>query len=112
MSAPAPPEVCDFTVFGGSGDLALRKLLPALYLRDREGQLPDDTRIIGVTRSGLDDDGYRALVADALTTYVAPTCSTTTRSPACWRASTTCGSTSSTTTTGTTCRPAQGPAPP
>ncbi|WP_248582906.1 glucose-6-phosphate dehydrogenase [Nocardioides sp. InS609-2] len=70
--APAHPEVCDFTVFGGSGDLALRKLLPALYLRDREGHLPDDTRIIGVTRSDLDDDGYRALVADALTTYVAP----------------------------------------
>ncbi len=70
---PAPPEVCDFTVFGGSGDLALRKLLPALYLRDREGHLPDDTRIIGVTRSDLDDEGYRALVAEALATHVAPT---------------------------------------
>jgi glucose-6-phosphate 1-dehydrogenase len=70
--APAPPEVCDFTVFGGSGDLALRKLLPALYLRDREGHLPADTRIIGVTRTGLDDDGYRALVADALGRYVGP----------------------------------------
>ncbi len=68
---PTPPDVCDFTVFGGSGDLALRKLLPALYLRDREGHLPADTRIIGVTRTDLDHDGYRALVADALATHVA-----------------------------------------
>jgi glucose-6-phosphate 1-dehydrogenase len=73
-SAPAPavPDRCDFTVFGGTGDLALRKLLPALYLRDREGHLPGDTRIVGVSRSGLDDDGYRAEVRAALATYVAP----------------------------------------
>ena len=71
---PTIPEVCDFTVFGGSGDLALRKLLPALYLRDREGHLPADTRIIGVTRTDLDDAGYRALVAEALATHVAPAC--------------------------------------
>ena len=71
-TASSLPEACDFTVFGGTGDLALRKLLPALYLRDREGHLPDDTRIIGVSRSPLDDDGYRAEVREALTTYVAP----------------------------------------
>ncbi|MCY7396158.1 MAG: bifunctional 4-hydroxy-2-oxoglutarate aldolase/2-dehydro-3-deoxy-phosphogluconate aldolase [Nocardioides sp.] len=37
--APGLP-ICDFTAFGGTGDLALRKLLPALYQREREGQLP------------------------------------------------------------------------
>lgn len=61
-SPPAPPvlpETCDFTVFGGTGDLALRKLLPALYHRDLEGQLPADTRILGVSRSDLDDAGWR-----------------------------------------------------
>jgi len=68
----ALPASCDFTVFGGTGDLAMRKLLPALYLRDREGQLPADTRVIGVSRSALDDDGYRQEVRDALTTYVDP----------------------------------------
>ncbi len=82
-TAPSLPAACDFTVFGGTGDLALRKLLPALYLRDREGHLPDDTRIIGVSRSGLDDDGYRAKVRDALTAYVAPALtSTSPRRPA------------------------------
>ena len=72
-ATPHPcPDPCDFTVFGGTGDLALRKLLPALYQRDLEGQLPDDTRILGVSRSELDDDGWRDEVRTALTTYVSP----------------------------------------
>lgn len=63
---------CDFTVFGGTGDLALRKLIPALYYREREDQLSPDTRIIGVSRTELDDHGYRALVCEALREHVAP----------------------------------------
>ena len=48
-------------VFGGTGDLALRKLLPALYHLHREQRLPDDMRILAVARSGLDCHGYREL---------------------------------------------------
>ena len=73
--SPAPnvlPDTCDFTVFGGTGDLALRKLLPALYHRDVEGQLPADYRVLGVSMSHLDDDGWRGVVREALTTYVDP----------------------------------------
>ena len=70
VTPPTVPASCDFTVFGGTGDLAAQAL-PALYLRDLEGQLPDDTRIIGVSRAELDDDGYRTAVRVALTTYVA-----------------------------------------
>ncbi|GAA3528835.1 glucose-6-phosphate dehydrogenase [Nocardioides daeguensis] len=72
MTAPdlvLPP--CDFTVFGGTGDLALRKLLPGLYEQERRGQLPAGTRIIGVSRSPLDDAGYRDLVTRALFDHVA-----------------------------------------
>ena len=98
------PTPCDFTVFGGTGDLALRKLLPALYLRDLEGQLPDDTRIIGVSRSELDDDGYRAEVRAALATYVAPDDLDDGRpSTGCSPGCTTSRSTPSTPTTGTAC---------
>jgi glucose-6-phosphate 1-dehydrogenase len=59
MSAFTTVSPCDFVVFGGTGDLAMRKLLPALYLRDRDGQLPDAFRVIAVSRAGLDDAGYR-----------------------------------------------------
>ena len=71
VSSTLPP-VCDFTVFGGTGDLALRKLLPALYHRDLEGHLPADTRIIGVSRSEIDDAGYREEVRAALLRFVDP----------------------------------------
>jgi glucose-6-phosphate 1-dehydrogenase len=66
------PEACDFTVFGGTGDLALRKLLPALYMREHEGQLPVDSRIIAVSHSELDDAAYRVEVRDALARHVTP----------------------------------------
>jgi glucose-6-phosphate 1-dehydrogenase len=55
----SPIAPCDFLVFGGTGDLAMRKLLPALYLRDRDGQLPDQTRIVSISRADLDEAGYR-----------------------------------------------------
>src|SRR5215469_13956122 len=68
---PATPvSACDFVVFGGTGDLAMRKLLPALYLRDADGQLPEDFRIIGVSRSGLGTAGYRGKAEAELRNHV------------------------------------------
>jgi glucose-6-phosphate 1-dehydrogenase len=66
MSTASPVAPCDFVVFGGTGDLTVRKLLPALYVRDRDGQLPTDTRIIAVSRAGLDTSGYRDKVRGEL----------------------------------------------
>jgi glucose-6-phosphate 1-dehydrogenase len=53
-------------IFGGTGDLAMRKLLPALYQNHREGTLPDGMRIVGVGREELERGGYLAKVRDAL----------------------------------------------
>ena len=61
-----PVASFDYVVFGATGDLSLRKLLPALYERDRDGQLPDDGRIIGVSRSPLSGAAFRDQVAEAL----------------------------------------------
>ena len=71
MSTANPVAPCDFVVFGGTGDLAVRKLLPALYLRDRDGQLPAETRIIAASRAGLDEAGYRDKVRGELGRFVA-----------------------------------------
>src|SRR5919108_6044212 len=57
-----PVPSCDFVVLGGTGDLAMRKLLPALYHRNRDGQLHPESRIIALSREPLDDEGYRATV--------------------------------------------------
>ncbi len=67
---PGPVPPADFVVFGGTGDLAARKLLPALYLRDRDGQLPPETRIIALSRAGLDEAGYRDKIRGELSRFV------------------------------------------
>jgi len=70
MAKIIPVETFDFVVFGATGDLTLRKLLPALYYRCRDGQVPEDSRIIGVARSDLDDHGYRDRAVAALKDHV------------------------------------------
>ncbi|MCX7055881.1 MAG: glucose-6-phosphate dehydrogenase [Proteobacteria bacterium] len=50
----------DLVLFGGTGDLAMRKLLPALYRRFADGNVSADARIIGVARSSLSDMEYAA----------------------------------------------------
>ncbi len=52
----------DFILFGGTGDLSIRKLIPALYFRHCEKQLPEDGRIIATGRTQMDSDGFRALL--------------------------------------------------
>ena len=63
-AAPLPPF--DLVIFGGSGDLALRKLLPALFHRYRDGQIVDGTRIVGIARDERSDAEYREQVRAAL----------------------------------------------
>ena len=52
----------DLVLFGGTGDLAWRKLMPALFQAFRHGSLPAGGRIIGVARDDLSDDAYRAFI--------------------------------------------------
>ena len=56
----------DLVIFGGTGDLAARKLLPAMFHRFVDGQIPATSRIIGIAREATDDVGYRAQMRKAL----------------------------------------------
>lgn len=67
-----PVEPFDYVVFGGTGDLAERKLLPALYHRQMEGQFSEPTRIIGASRATLSHDDYRKFATDALKEHLKP----------------------------------------
>ena len=71
VSRVIPVEPFDLVIFGGTGDLARRKILPGLYRRFLAGQVPDEARIIGAARSEMDDEGYRAFVRDAIKEFVA-----------------------------------------
>jgi len=70
MAIIVPVVVFDYVVFGATGDLTIRKLMPALYYRFRDKQIPADARIIAAARSDLSDEGYRARIATALTEHV------------------------------------------
>ncbi|MCX2721991.1 glucose-6-phosphate dehydrogenase [Roseibium salinum] len=63
-------EEFDLIVFGASGDLAHRKLLPALYHRDADGQMPPNARIICSARSDYTGDDYRKYAKAALEEHV------------------------------------------
>jgi glucose-6-phosphate 1-dehydrogenase len=52
----------DLVLFGGTGDLAWRKLMPALFQAFRHGTLPEGGRIIGIGRDDLSSEQYRALM--------------------------------------------------
>jgi glucose-6-phosphate 1-dehydrogenase len=58
-SAESRPQPGIFVIFGASGDLTGRKLMPALYNLAREGLLPDPTVIVGYARSGMTDEQFR-----------------------------------------------------
>jgi glucose-6-phosphate 1-dehydrogenase len=66
MAKFIPVEVFDLVIFGGAGDLALRKLMPALYHRDGDGQLPAGCRIISVGRSEITHDEFLRKVEESL----------------------------------------------
>lgn len=67
MSSPqfVPVSAFDLVVFGAAGDLSLRKLIPSLFHRWRDDQIPRESKIIGVSRTVMDDAGFRRLALDS-----------------------------------------------
>jgi glucose-6-phosphate 1-dehydrogenase len=66
MAQFIPAEPFDLVIFGGTGDLARRKLFPALYRRDRDRQFSDDSRIFASSRKAINREDFMQLVRDAL----------------------------------------------
>lgn len=62
LSTSTAAYTADLVVFGGTGDLSMRKLIPALYHSDRDGRLAPETRIIAMSRGGLTDADFRGKV--------------------------------------------------
>ncbi len=59
------PEPCTLVIFGATGDLTHRKLIPALYANAAAGTLPEGTRVVGFARRDKDDTGWRAELAES-----------------------------------------------
>ena len=64
-----PVHPTTLVIFGGTGDLAQRKLLPAIYNLAHEGALPEGFNLIAVSRSDMSDDEYRTMARDSITQH-------------------------------------------
>jgi glucose-6-phosphate 1-dehydrogenase len=65
-----PVDPFDLVVFGATGDLAVRKLIPAMYHRDADGQIPAGCRVIGASRRAMSDEAFQAFARKALLAHV------------------------------------------
>ena len=61
-----PVPGTSLVIFGATGDLARRKLLPALYNLAHEGALPERFNLIGVSRRDQSDDDFREFAREAI----------------------------------------------
>nr|MDQ3876888.1 glucose-6-phosphate dehydrogenase [Actinomycetota bacterium] len=66
MRGVRKPDPCIVVIFGASGDLTSRKLLPALYNLQREGLVPDNVAIVGNSRTKFSDEDFAAKMRDAV----------------------------------------------
>ncbi len=64
---PVPPTT--LTIFGASGDLARRKLLPAVYNLAHDGALPARFNLVGISRAEMSDDEYRRFAREAIVSF-------------------------------------------
>ncbi|MEL6467147.1 MAG: glucose-6-phosphate dehydrogenase [Pseudomonadota bacterium] len=69
VSRVIPVDPFDLVIFGGTGDLARRKILPGLFRRYCAGQMPPEARVIGAARGDMDSAAYREVVAEAIAEF-------------------------------------------
>jgi len=74
------PKSCGLVIFGASGDLTQRKLIPAIYRLFRERLLPRGFFVLGVARTEMDSARFRELMAEGLREAFPEECD-----EACWR---------------------------
>lgn len=70
VSRVIPVDPFDLVIFGGTGDLARRKIFPGLYRRYSVGQVPESVRIVGAARSDLTAKSFRDIVKSALDEFL------------------------------------------
>ena len=64
------PDPCVLVIFGASGDLTRRKLVPAIWHLDQQGRLTEAFGLVGVARTDMDSDAFRQRMREALAEFV------------------------------------------
>src|SRR5215467_3475855 len=63
------PEPCVMVIFGATGDLTKRKLIPALYNLSRERLIPAGFTVVGFARRPIGDEGFRKNMLDGINLF-------------------------------------------
>jgi glucose-6-phosphate 1-dehydrogenase len=63
---PQPGGPCVMVIFGGTGDLTKRKLIPALYNLATSGLLPEDFAVVGIGRTPLSTEAFRQQISESI----------------------------------------------
>jgi glucose-6-phosphate 1-dehydrogenase len=66
LSTRAVPQPCSIVIFGATGDLTHRKLIPALYNLAADGELPPAVAVVAVARRDKNDEGFRKELEEAV----------------------------------------------
>src|SRR5574342_1257660 len=61
-----PVEPCTLVIFGGSGDLARRRLIPALYNLLLDGLMPSNYAVLGLGRTPMSDEEFRGIAREGV----------------------------------------------
>ena len=69
VSKTIPVKSFDLVIFGATGDLSKRKIIPALFRRFIAGQVPTTSRIIGVSRRDLSQSDFKIFVRNSISAF-------------------------------------------
>src|SRR5690348_3199783 len=69
QEAVPPVEACTLVIFGGSGDLARRRLIPALYNLLLDGLLPANFAVLGLGRKQMTDEAFRTALREGVSSH-------------------------------------------
>src|SRR3954467_4816327 len=65
LSSRTVPQACTVVIFGATGDLTMRKLIPALYNLAADGELPPAVTVVGFARREKGDEEFRKELEEA-----------------------------------------------
>ena len=70
MVSERMPDPCALIIFGASGDLTRRKLVPAIWYLQEQDRLPEAFALVGVARRDWDDDYFRQQMREGIAEFV------------------------------------------